>query len=435
MRAVQVVFAVGVGLVAAGPAHSQEHRFPTSSEDYPHFYPTAYVDEGGEDWNCGDIYYSGHDGSDFGVGSWAGMAEGRDVVAAADALVIATEDGWFDECDNADCPGGGGFGNHVVLLHGSGEATYYAHLRQGSVAVSEGDTVACGQKIGEVGSSGRSTGPHLHFEVRLGVEAGSPYSGPSADPFEGPCSAPPSRWVSQGPHGALPALQCSGDPGCAPAGALLCGVPVTGNSGGEGATQSQLAYACTDYTYTGPERAYAFTAAVSEVVTVSLDGIAADLDLFVLDSVGCDGDACIAESISPEGEAEALSFEAQAGHTYTVVLDGWEGAISDFSLTIQCTPGEKDDQPWDTPSDDDSAESGTDDDSAGPTGDDDATLTLDGPWFPGATPHLSPQRPVGCSCRSPLHDGAAALWIAPALGWWRRRRALSTGGARSRPSQ
>lgn len=59
----------------------------------------------------------------------------------------------------------GGYGNTVVIDHGGGMATLYAH--QSSVAVAAGQTVLPGQVIGYVGSTGRSTGPHLHFEVRI----------------------------------------------------------------------------------------------------------------------------------------------------------------------------------------------------------------------------------------------------------------------------
>jgi murein DD-endopeptidase MepM/ murein hydrolase activator NlpD len=57
-----------------------------------------------------------------------------------------------------------GYGNLVVVDHGSGVSTYYAHLSQISGRV--GDSVLMGQTIGLAGSTGRSTGPHVHFEVR-----------------------------------------------------------------------------------------------------------------------------------------------------------------------------------------------------------------------------------------------------------------------------
>jgi murein DD-endopeptidase MepM/ murein hydrolase activator NlpD len=59
----------------------------------------------------------------------------------------------------------GGYGNAVVIDHGGGMATLYAH--QSRIAVSNGQQVSAGQIIGYVGSTGMSTGAHLHFEVRL----------------------------------------------------------------------------------------------------------------------------------------------------------------------------------------------------------------------------------------------------------------------------
>jgi peptidoglycan hydrolase-like protein with peptidoglycan-binding domain len=58
----------------------------------------------------------------------------------------------------------GGYGNLVVVKHRLGFETWYAHLSR--IAVSEGESVVGGSRIGDVGSTGRSTGPHLHFEVR-----------------------------------------------------------------------------------------------------------------------------------------------------------------------------------------------------------------------------------------------------------------------------
>jgi murein DD-endopeptidase MepM/ murein hydrolase activator NlpD len=59
----------------------------------------------------------------------------------------------------------GGYGNVIILDHGRGISTLYAH--QSSLAVGAGAHVGRGQVIGYVGSTGFSTGPHLHFEVRL----------------------------------------------------------------------------------------------------------------------------------------------------------------------------------------------------------------------------------------------------------------------------
>ncbi len=81
-----------------------------------------------------------------------GAAMGAPILAASDGVV--TEAGWTD----------GGYGNIVELKHPDGTLTLYAHTSR--VLVSKGDTVKRGDVIAEVGSTGRSTGPHLHFEVQ-----------------------------------------------------------------------------------------------------------------------------------------------------------------------------------------------------------------------------------------------------------------------------
>ncbi len=187
-------------LLLASPASAEPLSMPTTPDHAGFFYPTAYRDHGGQDWACGSIYYSGHRGTDLGVGGFAGMDAGRNVVAAAAGTVDYTTDGFFDRCSTGGCPGGGGFGNYVRVAHADGTHTYYGHLKQWSVAVSTGDTVACGQLLGQAGSSGNSTGPHLHFEPRSG--------GTSFDPFAGSCAPGTSSWIEQGSHGSLPGVTC-----------------------------------------------------------------------------------------------------------------------------------------------------------------------------------------------------------------------------------
>ncbi|MCR8645002.1 peptidoglycan DD-metalloendopeptidase family protein [Paenibacillus sp. N1-5-1-14] len=60
-----------------------------------------------------------------------------------------------------------GYGNTVIIDHGKGVWTLYGHIREGGIIVKQGQAVKRGQKIAEVGSTGQSTGNHLHFEVRI----------------------------------------------------------------------------------------------------------------------------------------------------------------------------------------------------------------------------------------------------------------------------
>lgn len=87
------------------------------------------------------------------------------VVAVQDGLVVSSTDG---SCQNGDTECGSGYGNYIVLQHTDGTYTLYGHMYTNSLKVKEGDSVKQGQVLGFVGSTGRVTGPHLHFEVRLG---------------------------------------------------------------------------------------------------------------------------------------------------------------------------------------------------------------------------------------------------------------------------
>ena len=66
----------------------------------------------------------------------------------------------------------GGYGNMVEIEHGNGLSTRYGHLS--AITVTEGQTIKAGEVVGRVGSTGRSTGPHLHYEVRIDDEATDP---------------------------------------------------------------------------------------------------------------------------------------------------------------------------------------------------------------------------------------------------------------------
>lgn len=94
-----------------------------------------------------------HAGTDFAA------PKGTKVLAAGSGIVITAKE-W------------GGYGNAIMIDHGNGKWTLYAHLSR--IRVKEGDEVKAGQHIGDVGSTGVSTGPHLHYEVRINSEPVDP---------------------------------------------------------------------------------------------------------------------------------------------------------------------------------------------------------------------------------------------------------------------
>ena len=104
--------------------------------------------------------------SGFGL-RWGRLHAGIDIGApfgapiSAVAAGVVIYSGWL-----------GGYGNLVVVDHGDGVSTAYAHQQR--IAVDVGDTVSQGATLGEVGSTGYSTGPHLHFEVRINGVARDP---------------------------------------------------------------------------------------------------------------------------------------------------------------------------------------------------------------------------------------------------------------------
>jgi murein DD-endopeptidase MepM/ murein hydrolase activator NlpD len=106
----------------------------------------AFVWPAGNHVLSGNDYWSGHLGIDVAAG------EGAQIYAADSGVVVFAGGAW------------GGYGNMVMIDHGNGYQTLYAHLSQVSVAC--GQSVSQGAIIGYSGSTGNSTGPHLHFEVR-----------------------------------------------------------------------------------------------------------------------------------------------------------------------------------------------------------------------------------------------------------------------------
>ena len=94
---------------------------------------------------------------------------GVDLRAATGTPALAAKGGVVTRAGPA-----GNYGNLVVVDHGNGLQTRYGHLSR--IDVKPGDTVSAGQEVGEVGATGRTTGPHLHFEVRQNGHAIDPAS-------------------------------------------------------------------------------------------------------------------------------------------------------------------------------------------------------------------------------------------------------------------
>jgi murein DD-endopeptidase MepM/ murein hydrolase activator NlpD len=150
---------IGRELVVPGGTRA----FVTASADYSGAY---YVDapdnapqgSGNFSWPAAGYvsqgYWGGHPAID--IAGWVGSP----VTAADGGYVVLAGGGW-----------NGGYGNHVIIDHGNGFTTLYAHLN--SIFVSPGMTVSKGQQLGTMGNTGNSTGPHLHLEVRYG---GVPYN-------------------------------------------------------------------------------------------------------------------------------------------------------------------------------------------------------------------------------------------------------------------
>ena len=115
-------------------------------------------------WPADGVFTSG-----FGW-RWGRIHQGIDIAAPIGTPILAAAGGVVEYAGWSD----GGYGNMVDLRHPDGTITRYGHMN--AVLVKDGQTVAQGQTIGEMGSTGFSTGPHLHFEIR-------PNGGSAIDPM------------------------------------------------------------------------------------------------------------------------------------------------------------------------------------------------------------------------------------------------------------
>jgi len=144
-----------ITLVGTKSPYSGYYGSSDSSYGYSDFiWPTrgAYSLSSGYGYRSASISGWGyHGGIDIIRGG--GSSAGTPVIAAASGTVITAY------------AGSTGYGNTVLIDHGNGYQTRYGHMLWGSITVYPGQHVYQGQQIGQIGSTGNSTGPHLHFEI------------------------------------------------------------------------------------------------------------------------------------------------------------------------------------------------------------------------------------------------------------------------------
>jgi len=170
----------------------------TAGLDFNSYYAISnYVDQdqsaGLLDYDCGMRTYDGHNGIDIFTFPFDWYMYANDlveVIAAAPGTIIAKNDTEFDQqCDTNNS----GIANYVIVQHSDGSRAYYWHMKLGSVTTKNvGQTVAVGEYLGVVASSGYSTGPHLHFEVHDNF-------GNIIEPYQGGCNSlnTQSWWIAQ----------------------------------------------------------------------------------------------------------------------------------------------------------------------------------------------------------------------------------------------
>ncbi len=147
-----------------------------------------------KDYNCGTNTYDGHKGTDFVIwpfGFYKMDNSQVEIIAAAPGTIIDKHDGEFDRNCNTNTL----TANYVIIQHADGSRSLYWHMKSGTVTTkATGQPVAKGEYLGIVGSSGSSSGPHLHFEVWSGSTLST-----CVDPFSGTCNTLNSNsyWVTQ----------------------------------------------------------------------------------------------------------------------------------------------------------------------------------------------------------------------------------------------
>jgi len=180
---VWLLVAAGLGFPAVASADPQ-FSLPVDCALGKTCFIQNYVDTemsaAAKDFTCGSLSYDGHKGTDIRLKNYGAMDAGVDVLAAAPGTVLRTRDGMDDvnvRKIGVDAIKDREAGNSVIIDHGDGWVTQYAHMKKGSVAVQPGRQVSGGTRLGKIGLSGDTEFPHLHFEVRHDDKPVDPFTG------------------------------------------------------------------------------------------------------------------------------------------------------------------------------------------------------------------------------------------------------------------
>jgi len=214
VRAALAILALFAGLGAgfhavAQPAPMPQFAWPVDCTLGDDCFIQKHVDRdpgpGASDFTCGSLTLNDHDGTDIALRSYAAMRTGVAVRAAAGGRVRAIREDVPDvsvrtagapDISDREC------GNRVAVDHGGGWLTDYCHLKRGSIAVKPGDTVKTGDVLGQIGLSGQTEFPHVHFSIRRGREAIDPFDGRPAAQTCGQAAQPlwslPVAYASSG---------------------------------------------------------------------------------------------------------------------------------------------------------------------------------------------------------------------------------------------
>lgn len=182
---------------APSQAQFAKYAWPLGRALGDHVVAVNYTDldpgPGRLDYMGGTHNYDGHTGHDYTLHNFRDMDRGVPIRAAAPGVVTYLDDSSpYDRHCDFDWPDGG---NWVWIAYGDGTYHEYLHMRRSSMTVKAGETVAQGQMLGLVGSSGYSTAPHLHFESGDYSAPGGNYA--FREPSHGTANALPSLWNVQ----------------------------------------------------------------------------------------------------------------------------------------------------------------------------------------------------------------------------------------------